>query len=183
MLMLNVGSLKAALTMSSKKDIRYYLNGVHICLVDGQGARIRATDGTVTFEDKALDLGLIENNFAITISNDIVKQALVKSGEQIKLDRHDATVWKLGDVLFTPIDGSKYPDFTKITPTDSLPFANYNFADLARAEAAMRTATGKKFAHYRLQHGSKVGLMYRENNQFPRCMIAVLNDNVAFKDN
>lgn len=99
--------LKALLLAAGKKDIRYYLNGVHINdrhMVASDGHRMHAiahggewTHGPVTIPREAVELAVKAKTLELTVTGQAV-----------------------GAVTFTPVDG-RYPDYLRIIPAHGTP--------------------------------------------------------------
>lgn len=107
--------LKALLTVAAKKDVRYYLNGVHVVYVDGQTIKLEASDGHI-----ALRLTL-NGTHGIAPDTDVILCG-VKLRNVLKMfsDRDDVTlsvdsegVAKLGGFEIGTIDG-RYPDLSRV---------------------------------------------------------------------
>lgn len=99
--------LKAAAVCASTDQHRYYLNGV---FVDPHGYLV-STDGHRLFcaqidLDTAHPVGTI-------IPNDAIKKALTGFKDVIIT----LTPNRLGDTLYTPVDGT-FPDWRRVVPTD-----------------------------------------------------------------
>lgn len=94
--------LKAALLAGGKKDIRYYLNGVHV-----NAKHIVATDGS---RMNVIAHGGAWPHEPVTIPREAVEMAV-----KLKLKTVDVTPEAIGPIAFKPLDG-KFPDYTRVMP-------------------------------------------------------------------
>ena len=130
----DASTLKAVALAASTETPRYYLNGVYVSL-SASGVRLAATDGKIMLasydttyrQDKAQ--GIIIPNATLKAFKPSKHQKTVEL-EQIKDDK-----WRLGDQLFTPVDGT-FPDYRRVIPASTpkkLDHEGYHFAtkDLA----------------------------------------------------
>ena len=185
MLQILTNQLKAAVMMAATKDVRYYLNGVCI-MVEGDGSvHIKATDGTVAFEDVAPNKCEAQKGpFAIIIPLVAAKVAAKTKGPVVQLSALPDGKYLIADTVFAPLDW-QFPNTDRIFARRDSSFdntvAHYDFELLARCQLAMRTALGSK-NFYRIQN-SPVGLMCRETETFPRCAVKPLNIENCFNDN
>lgn len=145
---LNVSLLKAALKCASKKDVRYYLNGVCLDFINPEEMIYIGADGSVLF--CAMDK--VDGDFAgqIILPRVELEKAL-KGYKQpaIYLTSVDGGKYLLGDTILTAVD-CKFPDYSRIIPqTVSNETAQYNPALLDQAAKALLEA-GYKFPalHY-----------------------------------
>ena len=186
MLQLTINSLKAAVTMAATKDVRYYLKGVFVGVMEDGAVHLRATDGTVAFEDVMPNKCEGQKGpFSIIIPLDAAKSAAKTKGVVVELSALPDGKYQIGNIVFSPIDG-RFPDTDRIfarrdVASDNV-VAYYDFELLARCQVAMRLATGSKNTFYRIQN-SPTGLVCRENDTFPRCAISALNPAKCFVGN
>lgn len=186
MLQILTNQIKAAVMMAATKDVRYYLNGVCISVMEDGAVHIRATDGLVAFEDVAPNKCETQKGpFSIIIPLDTAKVAAKTKGPVVQLSALPDGKYLIADMIFAPLDG-RFPDTDRIFAQRESSFdntvAHYDFELLARCQLAMRTALGVKNNYYRVQN-SPVGLMCRETETFPRCAVQPLNVNKCFVDN
>lgn len=122
--------------------------------------------------------------FSIIIPCETVKVATKTKEATIQMSALGSGKYILGSVIFTPIDGI-FPDTDRIFPKRDSNFdstvAHYDFDLLSKCQMAMRTATGTK-CYYRIQNSS-TGLMFRENDTFPRCAVGALRADRVFANN
>lgn len=102
--------LQAMSILASKKDVRYYLNGVYV-IGTLDKVRFVATDGHI--------LGLYQNedylpdeNFDLIIPNEVIAK-LEKNKDHV-LSCEEGK-WQIDNMIFTPIDG-KFPDYQRVLP-------------------------------------------------------------------
>jgi DNA polymerase III sliding clamp (beta) subunit (PCNA family) len=186
MLQITVNSLKAAVTMAATKDLRYYLNGVFVGVTEDGTVHVKATDGTVAFEDvMPTKCEMQKVPFSIIIPIYSAKLVAKSKSSVVTLSTLPDGRYTIGDQVFTPIDGC-FPNTDRIFADRDSKYddavAHYDFELLARCQTAMRLATGRKKSFYRVQN-SPVGLVCRETETFPRCAIQPLNLNKCFVDN
>ncbi len=186
MLQIHINSLKAAVMMAATKDVRYYLNGVFVGVMEDGTVHLRATDGAAVFEDVMPNKCETQKGpFSIIIPLDAAKVAAKTKGATVQLSPLTDGKYLIGDTVFSPISG-RFPDTDSIFANRDTSFDNtvghYDFELLARCQTAMRTAMGTKNTFYRVQN-SPVGLMCRENDRFPRCAMMQLDINKCFVDN
>ena len=182
MITINTKSLKAACLVAATKGVRYYLNGVQVLVREDGEAFIRATDGTVAFED--IQAHEAPGPVDLIIPIDVAKGAAKSKASVIDLVAVGDGQYTLAGYIFKPIDG-KFPDIDRVMPKRSpehdATVAHYDADLLARCQAAMRLATGKSKAFFKVQN-SPTGLAHRENEEYPRCAIMPLRPS-AFEGN
>ncbi len=115
---LNVQLLKASLECAGKKDIRNYLNGVFIDLINEDELVYCGTDGHILFAAKA-KLEITSGNPAGTsliIPRTVIEAALkgVKSQTVELASIHEGS-YRLNQTIFYPVDG-KFPDYQRVIP-------------------------------------------------------------------
>lgn len=134
--------LQAMAHLASKKDIRYYLQGVCVIATE-EHIRYVATDGHV--------LGLYQQDYAedeekalgsIIIPCEVIAK-LVKNVDLI-LDQINGN-WVVGTQLFTPID-AKFPDYQRVLPRTEMSgeVAQFNPDFLVRFGKVQKTLLGVK---------------------------------------
>lgn len=107
-------ALKAVSLFSAKKDVRYYLKGVHFTNEDSEKCRISASNGhtlaTYTFEPQ--NAGTV----SIVIPSETVELALKIIGKnKYILLTIDGDKYALENIGFTPIDGT-FPNIKRAWP-------------------------------------------------------------------
>lgn len=160
--------LKALLQIAAKQDIRYYLCGICLEVVPGDGARLIATDGHVMAVIK-VGQDRIDGSDITERTQWIIPRSVI---ELVKLDRElngglvifeqDGLDLSLHDpagqfyVGFNAIEG-KYPDYRKAVPKHVDGSAGcYNPKYLARFQAVAEIIFGRSsFASFR--QGGKSG--------------------------
>lgn len=157
-------TFQAALKMVShaagKKDVRYYLNGVHLEF-SSRGMSLIATDGY------RLAFAAIEGNFEpgeITISHDAIKQILAvpKSGDDVAVViSEDTGSFFIGNQTLQFSDvGGKYPDWRRVVTAQPEPTTciGVNAEYAASAMSALSKLANRKY------HGVKIHLRGANNS-------------------
>ena len=178
MLKIKADSLKAALLIAPKKDVRYYLNGVQI-LVKAEGfVHVRSTFGGVLFDDRMPELATCEP-ISIIVPYETVKTVCGMKLPFYELNKLADGFYELAGLRFKPVDGV-FPDCDRVIParveTDGA--MQFDCELLALAQKAMRTATGRAKGFFKLQHTNPA--LMSCNVDFPRMVVMPLNPN-AFK--
>ena len=108
--------LKAALLFASKKDVRYYLNGVLFEVLNGQ-ARLVATDGKMLGVFRLGECSLPDTQ--IIIPREKIEVIKLKADE-VTLRPGDgktcALVYAGNEYTFTAID-ARFPDYRRVIPS------------------------------------------------------------------
>ena len=116
--------LKAAVLFTSKEDPRSYLKGVSIQATLAT-IKVAATDGHRLFVARVCQEENTEA-FSIIIPTDTIVTATKGAKYPLALSKLSDTQWRLGDTIFTPIDGT-FPEYSRIVPTSvSGETAQYN---------------------------------------------------------
>ena len=116
--------LKAAVLFTSKEEVRYYLKGVSIQATIAT-VKVAATDGHRLFVARVCQEENTEA-FSIIIPSDTIATATKGAKYPLALSKLSDTQWRLGDTIFTPIDGT-FPEYSRIVPTSvSGETAQYN---------------------------------------------------------
>jgi DNA polymerase-3 subunit beta len=102
--------LQAMSILASKKDVRYYLNGVYVM---GTPKKVRyvATDGHILGLYQSNDY-LPEENFDLIIPNEVI--AKLEKNKDHELSFIEGK-WQIDNMIFTPVDG-KFPDYQRVLP-------------------------------------------------------------------
>jgi DNA polymerase III beta subunit, central domain len=154
MLTIETNLLNAALQCVAVKDIRYYLNGVHIYKPENNDfIYVTGTDGHQFFIGR--QLASAAPPFEIIIPSETIKTAVKDAGKHRYIDLVMGEKNILGNQIFTPIEG-KYPDISRIIPdqisvvdatnaptVDNI-VAQFNPAYLLSCTKALNIASGKK---------------------------------------
>ena len=106
--------LKAAVLFTSKEETRYYLKGVSIQATLAT-VKVAATDGHRLFvacvnQEENID------TVSIIIPSDTIATATKSTKYPLALSKLSENQWRLGDTIFTPIDGT-FPEYSRIVPT------------------------------------------------------------------
>lgn len=177
MITVKTQSIKAACGMAATKDVRYYLVGVQILVRDNGDVHVRATDGTLVFDD------LMPEKSAFAPADFIIPLEIAKLIAKSKAPMVEITIgadgrFECAGQIFKPLDGT-FPDVDRVMPTRDSQFDTavnqYDANLLLRCQTAMRIATGFSKAFFKIQN-SPCGLMHRENDTYPRCAIMPLRD-------
>ena len=162
---LDTAPLRAALhCVADKKDIRPHLQGVFVKIKTAPAesyyeprALVAGCNGHLLFiglsEVAANDSGHIftDNpwvNYPLTIPVDAIK-AIDTKARTVQLSRIDENTFRLGNTVFTPING-QYPDIARIVPTFDqiekleLKQANFQPKYVMAAQKALQTYYGTK---------------------------------------
>ena len=134
---INTADLKALLLAAGKKDIRYYLNGVHV-----NSKYLVATDGR---RMHVITHGGDWPRDPVTVPRDVVELAVKAKTLELTL-----TTDALGAISYKPV-GGPYPNYMRIIPTQTEVVTGERYADLNPdyhhdAVKAIQTATGFKNA-------------------------------------
>ena len=168
--------IKAAIYCAGTKDIRYYLNGIHIRVTDEQMVYIESTDGVIAFQDRLPHLHETDKGpFGIIIPIDAAKSAAKTKAPILSFESLPSGRYTLGDVLFSAIDG-KFPDIDRVMPAKHPveschpDAAQFNPEYLVLGMKAMRDATKSPKRFFRLQPSvpGGVGLIHCDNEVYPR---------------
>ena len=134
---IKTNDLKAVLLAAGKKDIRYYLNGIHV-----NSRHIVGTDG---HRVHVIAHGGDWPHDPVTIPREVVELAVKAKTLELTL-----TAEALGAISYKPIDGI-YPDYMRVIPAQTEVVTAERYADLnpdylRDAVKAIQTATGFKGA-------------------------------------
>jgi hypothetical protein len=135
---------------SGKKDVRYYINGIHF---DGKNGVIVATNGhgltianVTSYQDGAL------SDDAFTLGNDAIK-AMIATKQfsfDVTLDGDIVKVETYGQAFtFSKVDG-KYPDYQRVVPSNAestkmLPLIDANYMMIVEKQAKLQIGDGGLF--------------------------------------
>lgn len=140
--------LKAAVIFTSKEETRFYLKGVAIQATPAT-VKIAATDGYRLFVAR-VDQTENTETFSIIIPTDAIAAATKGAKYPLALSKLSDTQWRLGDTIFTPIDGT-FPGYERIVPTGvSGETAQYNseyIAALGKANKLLGGSTTAKIGY------------------------------------
>lgn len=154
--------LKAALLFASKKDVRYYLNGVLFEVLNGQ-ARLVATDDIIIGVFRLGECSLPDTQ--IIIPRERLETIKLKDGE-VTLRPGDgktcALVYAGNEYTFTAIDG-RFPDYRRVIPSgvvsgESAQFSSELIVVLDKAYKVLNPAS-KWGTPYISHNGSRRGAL------------------------
>jgi hypothetical protein len=168
--------IKASLFTMAKKDVRFYLKGLHIECTQSGDVHLVSTDGACMMAGliAAPDVCWVESSklgpWRLTIPRDVVdtvtKTAARARASGVTLAALPDGRYMLGDVVFTPLDGS-FPDWRRVCPTaqlmetwDESP-AHLDIEILSRASDAVATwfDMGGKETPILHQHGTTAAVI------------------------
>jgi DNA polymerase III sliding clamp (beta) subunit (PCNA family) len=147
---INIEVVRALLPLAAKKDVRNCLNGVYVDFQADKTVYV-ATNGHVL--GKYVEAVENEHIFSIIVPNGVVKQLKVgrgtaKWGDLIfNPEANAARIVNPGasqDFGFTPLDG-KYPDYTKVIPTETSGEAAQFDVELLSLFAQVNKLLGAKY--------------------------------------
>jgi DNA polymerase-3 subunit beta len=161
-------TLDAMLVLAAKKDIRYYLNGLHIEF-NREFTRVIACDGHKLgiFQAAAENTGM----GALTIPREVI-EGLPKKCHILAFSQIDANLWQIDTgaavIKFAPCD-SKYPDFRRVVnqaDKTSGEAAGFNLTYLNEFEKAGNLLAGSKLKvgnRVRIHHNGQNGALITLN--------------------
>lgn len=175
----------AALVITPKKEIRYYLNGIYIDLFNNEG-RIVSTDGHRLFAAKfSTELDLTDNiNFIIPreyIERILkVKTKFSEISVSVELNAANSIKIKLaidGTVIeCSPIDG-KYPDYRRVFPEKtSGEVGNFNGEFLADFDNIAKKVSGNKHAIALIAHNGTSAALVDFNDENTIAVVCPLRE-------
>ena len=183
MITVKTQSIKAACGMAARDATRYCLVGVQILVRDDGDVHVRASDGSLAFDDLMPEKSAFAPaDFIIPL--DVARQMAKSKAPTVEITIGSDGRFECAGQIFKPLDG-KFPDCDRVMPTRDSQFDaavnQYDAELLARCQTAMRIATGLSKAFFKMQN-SPCGLMHREKDTYPRCAVMPLRDR-AFLDN
>lgn len=138
---LNADILRAALICTSTEETRYYLKGVSI-EPGAHDLRVVSTDGHRLF---CARIDVVTDVERFLIPADALGRALKGYKPKVLIVSRDGNLWRAGDVVFTPIDGT-FPEWRRVLPKDpptELKHAVFNPAYLVDMVKIAVTLDGK----------------------------------------
>jgi DNA polymerase III sliding clamp (beta) subunit (PCNA family) len=170
---INIEVIRALLPLAAKKDVRRCLNGVYVDFQRDKTVYV-ATNGHVL--GKYVEAVENEHTFSIIVPGDVVKQLKVgrgtaKWGDLIfDPETKAARVVNPGagqDFGFTPLDG-KFPDYTKVIPSDTNDAPAQFDVDLLSLFAQVNKAFGANYpGRIKIDHNGNAGaLVHLCRNEF-----------------
>lgn len=113
--MLTLNYLKAVSYAINSKEPRYYLNGVSV-EVSQNGTILTATNGHMLLSAHD-ETNTSDEPFSLIIPQTTIKAIKPqKFQNEIELSTDDGKTWRLGNIIFEPVDGT-FPDWRRIIPT------------------------------------------------------------------
>jgi hypothetical protein len=173
-------TLKAALECAGSKDIRFYLNTVHV-RVDSGNVYIESTDGHVLFQTIApFTTDALDQS--VMIPRHVVETVLKLKLFKVELKQVSPDQWTLGPMTFKPEDG-RFPDLSRVIPKMGNVHAmvdpqwlQFNPELLLKVTKAMRyeLENNKHQCYPLFSSGSGGALMYKPGQTWPRCVVMPL---------
>jgi DNA polymerase-3 subunit beta len=169
--------LKAMSLLASKKDVRYYLNGV-LVESNSQHTRIVATDGHILGIYQTSETAHDDEAFSIIIPNEIIAKLDKKKNF---LSTTENGNWSIDGILFNPIDG-KFPDYSRVLPKGEMTkeVAQFNPDFITRFQKVGKLL-GQKIAPTISHNGGSSALVDIGLPQFVGVMMPLRTENVMSK--
>ena len=184
MIKIKTNSLKAATFIAPTKDVRYYLNGVQILVRNTGAVHVRATSGSILFDDCGPEKSVLTGtSFIIPVA--VAKELAKEKTEILEFSLTEDGRWECAGRLFRPLDGA-FPDCDRVIPSQvgADRAENYDFELLATAQKAMRAARGNMRGFYRVRNSETAGsaaLICCEKEDFPRIVVMPLRPPRCFE--
>jgi hypothetical protein len=168
---IQASAIRAAAICSAKKDIRFYLVGVHIKVAHTGFASVIGTNGHIMFAGRSAIENLESQQSAawsMTIPLETCKK-ISKKADIVILESLPDGNYMIDGIRFAPIDG-RFPDHTRvITRFDQVigenTASNFDYAYLVQGNDALNAYHGGKNKVYPLvQRGNDAGLMHGGEN-------------------
>lgn len=166
-------ALRAAVHCSSKKDVRYYLNGVLLDVTGPTEGYVAATDGAVLFAGHVRLEYLEEPQskpYQIIIPIEVCEK-LTKRVDWYVLESLPDGRYTIDGKIFTAIDG-KFPEYWRVIPTQQDAIkreapGQFNPELLKRCGGAIteyyQLSRGRSLDYGFLQCGTSAGVVYGED--------------------
>ena len=165
-------AIRAAAICAAKKDIRYYLVGVHVKVAHRDYATVAGTNGHVLFAGRATIENLEGQQFAawsMTIPLEVCKK-ISKKLTSVTLESLPDGAYMLDGMRFLPVDG-RFPRYQSVIPkfTDvqsEQQASQFDYALLAQANDAMIAYHDAKSStvYPLVQRGDDSGLIHNGEN-------------------
>jgi DNA polymerase-3 subunit beta len=107
-MLISTDLLKAALVCASSEETRYYLRGVYLTT----SGHLVTTDGHRMFVARLAERPTAD----VIVPYDAVTAALKMVGARCKEIEIDLATTRIGQIQFTPVDGT-FPDWRRVVPT------------------------------------------------------------------
>ena len=114
---IQASAIRAAAICAAKKDIRYYLVGVHVKMAHRDYATVAGTNGHVLFAGRATVENLEDQQlevWSMTIPLDVCKK-ISKKLNSVTLESLPGGAYMLDGIRFMPLDG-RFPDYMRVIP-------------------------------------------------------------------
>jgi hypothetical protein len=169
---IQASAIRAAAICAAKKDIRYYLVGVHIKVAHLNYATIAGTNGHILFAGRAAIENLEEQQSAewsMIIPLEVCKK-IGKKLTSVTLESLPDGSYMLDGMRFIPLDG-RFPDYKRVIPRfdqvqSEQVAAQFNPALLVQANDAMIAYHDAKssMVYPLVQRGNDSGLIHNGEN-------------------
>ena len=168
---IQASAIRAATICAAKKDIRYYLVGVHIKVAHTGFASVIGTNGHIMFAGRATIENMESQQSAawtMTIPLETCKK-ISKKADNVILESLPDGNYMIDGIRFAPIDG-RFPDHTRvITRLDQVTGndtpSQFNYEYLIQGNDALNAYYGGKNIVYPLvQRGNDAGLIHNGEN-------------------
>ena len=162
--------IKAVMMATSKKDVRYYLNGMVV-----RNGEIATSNGDMVLIIKS---DCIKSDGEYIIDNATLKM-IVTSHKGIKGDTRievidSMTTTGSSKISITPVDG-KFPDVNRVIPQKtSGEIAHFNYEYLLNCQKANCEFLGRKYAYIKLQHNGQAGAKFESEDEDGNKLIGVV---------
>ena len=165
-------AIRAAAICAAKKDIRYYLVGVHVKVAHRDYATVAGTNGHILFAGRAA----IENlegqqsaGWSMTIPLEVCKK-ISKKLSAVILESLPDGAYMLDGMRFVPVDG-RFPDYQRVIPKYDIvqveqQASQFDYALLAQGNDAMIAYHNAKGStvYPLVQRGNDSGLIHNGEN-------------------
>jgi hypothetical protein len=169
---IQASAIRAAAICAAKKDIRYYLVGVHLNVAHRDYATVVGTNGHVLFAGRATVENLEDQQpeaWSMTIPLDVCKK-ISKKLHSVTLESLPGGAYMLDGIRFVPLDG-RFPDYMRVIPKQDAAQAEqqagqFDYALLAQGNDAMIAYhDAKSTTVYPLvQRGNDSGVIHNGEN-------------------
>lgn len=185
---IQASAIRAAAICAAKKDIRYFIVGVHVKVAHTGFASVIGTNGHILFAGCASIENLEGQQSAacsMTIPLDTCKK-ISKKADTVILESLPDGNYMIDGIRFTPLDG-RYPDYLRVITRhdqvigDDTP-SNFNWEYLVQGNNALNTYYGGKNKVYALvQRGNDAGLMHNGENKAVVVIMPMRIENQAYQ--
>ena len=169
---IQASAIRAAAICAAKKDIRYYLVGVHLKVAHRDYATVAGTNGHILFAGRAA-IENLENqqsaDWSMTIPLEVCKK-ISKKLSAVILESLPDGAYMLDGMRFVPVDG-RFPDYQRVIPKCDVvqveqQASQFDYALLAQGNDAMIAYHDAKSStvYPLVQRGNDSGLIHNGEN-------------------